>query len=96
LVATGRVIQCRADKNQWLSAYAGEPPSLVFCDAIHTYEETKADILSARAAGAGLIAGHDYSREFPGVIEAVDEVGGPERLRGALWCLRRSSAGGSG
>jgi hypothetical protein len=90
LTGTGNVQQCRADKNEWFRQYAGEAPSLVFCDAIHTYEETKRDIGWARGAGARLISGHDYSPEFPGVVQAVNEAGGPERLRGTVWCLPAS------
>ena len=87
LVQTGHVIQCRSDKNEWFRKYDGARPALVFCDAIHTYEETKRDIDWALAAGARLISGHDYSPEFPGVMQAVNEAGGPERLRGTVWCL---------
>jgi len=86
-ISRGQVRQVRADKNQWCAEYEGKPPSLVFCDAIHTYEETRADIAWARRVGAKLIAGHDYSDEFPGVVQAVDEAGGPERLAGSLWAL---------
>ena len=41
----------------------------------------------ARSAGAQIISGHDYSAEFPGVIEVVDEAGGPAQLVGSVWRL---------
>jgi hypothetical protein len=57
----------------------------VFLDAIHTYEETAADIAWAKKVNASIICGHDYYDVFPGVIQAVDEVGGPKCLAGTLW-----------
>ena len=93
-ISRGQVQQCRADKNQWCADYDGQPPSLVFCDAIHTYEETTADIVWARRVGAKVIAGHDYSDDFPGVVQAVNEAGGPAKLAGSLWSLAAASDGG--
>jgi predicted O-methyltransferase YrrM len=87
LVATDRVSRLEMDKREFFHQYKGPAPSLVFLDAWHTYEETKKDILWAQAAGAHVISGHDYSDEFPGVIEAVKEFGGPKRLAGRLWTI---------
>jgi predicted O-methyltransferase YrrM len=78
------VVSC---KNAFYESYRGEPPALVFLDAIHDYPETAKDIAWAQSVGARIISGHDYSAEFPGVIEAVDEVGGPSRLEGTVWRL---------
>lgn len=78
------VVSC---KNAFYESYQGEPPSLVFLDAIHDYPETAKDIAWARSVGARIISGHDYSADFPGVIEAVDEVGGPKQLEGSVWRL---------
>ncbi len=78
------VISC---KNAFYESYRGEPPALVFLDAIHDYPETARDIAWARSAGAGIISGHDYSADFPGVIEAVDQAGGPAQLVGSVWRL---------
>ena len=57
------------------------------CYAIHDYPETSKDIAWAKAVRAAVIAGHDYSDDFPGVIHAVDEAGGPRRLCRSLWAL---------
>jgi hypothetical protein len=78
------VVSC---KNAFYETYRGEPPALVFLDAMHDYPETAKDIAWARSAGAQIISGHDYSTEFPGVIEAVDEAGGPAQLVGSVWRL---------
>ena len=74
-------------KDEFFASYAGAPPALAFLDAIHTYEETAKDIAAARKVGARLIAGHDYSLEFPGVMRAVDEAGGPRERVGTVWVL---------
>jgi predicted O-methyltransferase YrrM len=81
------------DKADYYREYGGPPPSLVFLDADHHLEPTREDIRWAQRVGARAIAGHDYGREFPGVCQAVDEVGGPARLLGTLWCLPVGSAG---
>ena len=57
------VVSC---KNVFYESYQGEPPSLVFLDAIHDYPETAKDIAWARHAGARIISGHDYCGGFPG------------------------------
>ena len=87
LIRTGHVEQLRVDKNAFYETYQGPPPSLVFLDAIHTYEETKRDIDWAKSVGAKLISGHDYSDLFPGVKQAVHEFGGPKELGGPVFVI---------
>jgi predicted O-methyltransferase YrrM len=61
----------------------GEPLDVIYLDAEHTYEAT---MLAFHGWGkwlrpGGLWAGHDYSKAWPGVIQAVDEFfAGRERL----------------
>jgi predicted O-methyltransferase YrrM len=86
-VASNQVEHVRMDKGEFFRTYNGPAPALVFLDAWHTYEETKADIQWARRVGASIICGHDYCEQFPGVIQAVDEFGGPAQLRDRLWSL---------
>lgn len=82
------LIQMRIDKNAFFASYDGPSPSLVFCDAIHTFEETKLDIEWASSVDAGVICGHDYDLEScPGVVKAVDTFGGPKRLVETLWVI---------
>lgn len=87
LNATGHVRQIRMDKDEFFRTYTGPAPALVFLDAWHTYEETRKDIEWAISAKAAVIAGHDYCKLWPGVIQAVDEHGGPDRLQGSVWVL---------
>ena len=87
LSETGHVKVVRMDKNEFFSTYEGPPPSMVFLDAVHDYDETKKDIEWAQRAGARTIAGHDYCDEFPGVKQVVDEFGGPAELGGTVWVL---------
>lgn len=87
LVHAGQVQQVAVDKAAFYATYRGPAPSLVFLDAVHDYVQTKADIAWARQVRAGVVCGHDYSEEFPGVVRAVDEAGGPRRLGGTVWAL---------
>jgi len=75
-------------KDEFFQSYKETPPSMVFVDAIHSYEETLRDIENAKRIGARIIAGHDYSEEFPGVVQAVNESGGPAELTGSVWLLQ--------
>jgi cephalosporin hydroxylase len=54
-------------------------PWLVFIDADHSYEGVRDDIATWRPLiqPGGIIAGHDYDPQFPGVAKAVDEAFGP-------------------
>mgnify|MGYP003661029737 CR=1 FL=1 len=48
----------------------------IFIDANHTYEDVKADILAylPKVKPTGIISGHDYCSDWPGVIQAVNEL----------------------
>ncbi len=86
-IATLNVQMVVSDKNEFYGNYSGLAPSMVFLDAIHSYEETRKDIDWARRAGCRHIAGHDYSTEFPEVQRAVNEAGTPE-VRDRVWLIR--------
>ncbi len=77
----------RQDKNDFYAAYRGMIPSLVFLDAIHTYDETQRDIEWARGAGAKLVCVHDYSEAHADVMRAVDRFGKPSKVVGSLALL---------
>ncbi len=48
----------------------------VFIDADHSYEAVKLDIQNwmPKVRKGGILAGHDYTSAWPGVIRAVDEI----------------------
>jgi len=64
-----------------------------FIDAQHDYRSVRRDIelWLPKIRTGGLLCGHDYDRNFPGVVQAVDEKFGDEIMRGAnavwgVWC----------
>lgn len=78
----------RMDKDEFYRTYSGPPPALFFCDADHSYEATKADLLWAKSVGASIICGDDYDHAYQlGTKQAVDELGGPRQLAGGLFVL---------
>jgi predicted O-methyltransferase YrrM len=82
------VEQLRMDKDAFYRSYDGPPPAVFFCDADHSYEATRADILWARSVGASIICGDDYNHPTQrGTTQAVDELGGPRELFGGLFVL---------
>lgn len=48
----------------------------VYVDALHTYEAVYTDIQLSipKIRAGGILAGHDYSKEHPGVVQAVHEI----------------------
>jgi hypothetical protein len=80
-IANHNIRQVRMSKDEFYAQYSGPTPSLFFCDADHSYEATLADLKWARSRGADVICGDDYSPEqFPGVVRAVEEMGGARQL----------------
>lgn len=69
----------------------------VFVDAAHDYEHVRADILAwlPKVKRGGIIAGHDYTSDYPGVERAVEEAFGPrgggvvQNPVGVVWMVRR-------
>lgn len=85
LTAQGRAEECA-------HLFADGSLDVVFIDACHTYEGTKAqmELYRAKLKPGGLLCGHDYCDTFLGVIQAVDELH-PERQLvpgGSLWAIR--------
>jgi len=55
----------------------------IYIDANHTYEDVKRDIelYLPKLKKRGCIGGHDYYKEWPGVIRAVDDtLGEPDKI----------------
>ena len=64
---------------------------IVFIDANHSYEAVKEDILHwmPKIKKNGIMAGHDYHPTWSGVIQAVNEVIGKDKIeqRDGCWVL---------
>lgn len=79
------------------SAHAAEPfeetsVDFVFIDGDHRYEGVKRDILAwlPKVKPGGVIAGHDHTHEYPGVVRAVAEIFGSDfEVHGSSWLVRR-------
>lgn len=63
------------DSQQAAKLYRDESLDLVFIDAGHSYAEAAEDfrLWFPKVAPQAFLAGHDYSRMFPGVVVAVDQ-----------------------
>ncbi len=67
----------------------GFKADVVYIDALHDYENVKADILAwmPHVKTGGILAGHDYGKSYytgvnhPGVAQAVDELFSPMKIR---------------
>lgn len=65
----------KAYSPQICSKFENEMFDFVYIDGLHDYESVKKDIIGwfPKVKKGGIIAGHDYSNHWPGVILAVDE-----------------------
>ncbi len=68
--------------------YTDQSLDFVFIDASHEYEHVRADLLAwkPKVKPGGILAGHDYGQDFPGVVRAVDEIiGGDVAVPRRCW-----------
>lgn len=72
-----RVFPLQGDSVESASIWK-RPIDMVFIDADHDYEAVKSDILAwmPHVKPGGIVAGHDYAQQFPGVVRAVNELFG--------------------
>lgn len=91
-IASGKVIPIQADSETAMplleKALAGRKADMVFVDGDHRYEPTKRDIANYRKflVPGGLLCGHDYWHDHPGVVQAVNEtVPGFKQGARAIW-----------
>ena len=64
-----------------------EPVELLFIDGAHDYETVHGDITGFKplVKEGGLLCGHDYSRRWPGVVRAVNELVPKRKLARIIW-----------
>jgi len=67
--------------------FANGSIDFVFIDGDHRYEYVKKDILAwlPKLKPEGVMAGHDYTWPYPGVIKAVDEIFPNREIRHESW-----------
>lgn len=84
------IVPIRA-KSVWAASFVKDGLDFVFIDAGHEYEDVRDDIAAwlPKIRSGGMIAGHDYSATFPGVVKAVDMVfKGRVLTQGQCWRVR--------
>ena len=66
---------------------------VVFIDAAHDYENVRQDIelWLPKVKPGGLLCGHDFFRDWPGVIRAVNELLPQRKIQEAIWMYRVES-----
>lgn len=72
--------------------FLDEQYDMIFIDAGHEYEEVKADIEAwlPKVKPGGIICGHDYQTNWPGVLKAVDEkFGHPDGVDTTIWYVKK-------
>jgi predicted O-methyltransferase YrrM len=72
--------------------FRGQSFDMVFIDGNHAYDYVKADIEAWLPKTRKLICGHDFSKNWPGVVQAVEELF-PDRYelvgdRCSIWMVR--------
>ncbi|HVS14840.1 MAG TPA: class I SAM-dependent methyltransferase [Thermoanaerobaculia bacterium] len=95
-IAAGRVIPIRAESGDAVHSLRGllegGAVDMVFIDGDHSYESVSRDIRAYRPLlrRGGLLAGHDCSLAWPGVIRAVEELvpGSATMDGGSIWYSR--------
>lgn len=70
-----RIIEVKDWSPQVTFRFANNSLDFIYIDAEHTYEAVKADITAwwNKLKQGGVIAGHDYSDNWPGVKKAINE-----------------------
>lgn len=98
LMASHRLFKYRERCEWWLlisvsaaKCVRDETLDYAFIDAGHGYDDVRQDIAawSPKVRHGGILAGHDYTRRFRGVVKAVNEAfGGKHERKGDLWWIQ--------
>ena len=72
----------RKSSKEAIESFENESVDIVFIDANHSYKSVKEDIglWLPKVKRGGYLSGHDYSIEFFGVIQAVNEILGVDNV----------------
>lgn len=72
----------RCDSSEAAKQFDYNSVDVIFIDAGHSYQNVKADIEAwlPKMKKGGIMAGHDYNKSWPGVIQAVNELLGEENI----------------
>ena len=86
------VVKIKASAEKALELFADAFFDIVYIDSIHTYETVARQITDwqPKLRDGGVLAGHDFSPSWPGVMRAVREkLGEPERVfADTSWAVR--------
>lgn len=69
------------------SQFLDKSIDFLFIDGDHSYQQVKMDILTwlPKIKDEGVIAGHDYDWNYPGVVKAVDEIFEHKVIKDISW-----------
>lgn len=72
----------RMDSCEAYKLYQDESIDAIFIDAAHDYDSVKKDIVRwlNKVKRGGILAGHDYTTYWPGVVAAVNEILGKSNI----------------
>lgn len=82
----------RMESVEAASTFVDGSIDFVFIDADHRYDWVRSDIDAwwPKVKPGGVLAGHDYDDQFPGVRQAVDEsFSGQFEIRNKSWWVRK-------
>lgn len=85
------IITLKGDSCEMASRFDDGSVSFIFIDGDHRYEKIKQDILTwlPKLKPDGIIAGHDYGWNYPGVVKAVDEIFDHKVINHDIWVAIR-------
>lgn len=86
----GYVNVIRMDSVEAAEQFKDNSVDVVFIDTLHTYERTKKELKAwwPKLKKHGEMLGHDYSKNDPGLVKAVDErFGKPDLVKGIMWLV---------
>jgi predicted O-methyltransferase YrrM len=70
------ISQIKKTSDESFSYFDDESIDVLYIDGLHTYEQVKKDIINylPKVKKGGFICGHDYHKNWPGVIQAIEET----------------------